>query len=764
MALDPVTATLALVPLFGGGGGDSPRLGEVVSAINTSLQTITDSIIDNLYRSTFGPIGAIGNAENNIIAQIIGSEGSVRNTVINSESNLRSFIELAARAVDRSSYNRDAAIQNVILGTSDSILRSIGKSVLDIVNPITLNTDGISKQIVAMDTKVSTQYSVVEQVMREVLGHINRKIEYVIENTIVLESDIFRVILDNVKDVIDVQGNITRDVVKVFDSVINGTFAEAQAKMLIPEEDQAKEQKRIADAVEKMAKRKDPFAGEGITGPAGDYAIGVTIDTIRDWWTGADDTIKDAWGELLTAINGTGFAGALDDDCMLPLLRRGHAKGLIGFITTALTTAMSWGILPFQMATVQANRQLQGFRTCYPDQLLSPAQMREMFHILGYSRGELVELFQRQGYSKDDANTLMKTWETPADLTLLTAMLFRDVIGKQEWAGELRKHGYTPETVKNIEKIIRYIPPVQDLITMSVRDVFDEATVRLNRQSEDYPPEFTHWMQQQGVDKQWAEKYWQAHWRLPSETMGFEMFHRGIIDETRLKSLMKSLDIMPGWRDQLVKLSYNPLTRVDVRRMHSVGVLSEKEVERAYLDIGYSPENAKRLTEFTVVLNDGEGAANLNVADDLTRGNIIAFYKDGVIDRVTAQALLLAEGMGALAAELLLQSADFDIERDERKQLKALILARFKSGRWSYQEAVNEAQRLNFSDREREQIILELELIQAKDYKLPSRVDLDKMLGAGVIDSSTYVEALMANGYSELWANRYLELLEMNNE
>jgi hypothetical protein len=409
------------------------------------------------------------------------------------------------------------------------------------------------------------------------------------------------------------------------------------------------------------------------------------------------------------------------------------------------------------MATIQANRQLQGFRTCYPDHVLSPAEMRDMKYILGYTRSDLVELFQRQGYSRDDANIVMQTWETVPDLTLLFTMYFRQEISEQELKSELRKHGFREDMVKSIIDISSYLPPVQDLIMMSVRDVFDEATVRLNRQSEDYPPDYTKYMKMQGVKEEWALKYWQAHWRLPSETMGFEMFHRGVINESELKGLMKSLDIMPGWRDRMIKISYNPLTRVDIRRMHSVGVLTKHEVTRAYLDIGYSPENAERLTDFTLKLNDDDGLLTTDIASDLTKGNILGFYKDGTITREVAAALLLQEGTNAIAAELLLKSADFDIERADRKQLAEIITTAFKTGRYTFDQAMREIDNKGFTARERDRIALELELVQAKENKQPSRADLDAFLKRGIIDDAVYKDALKAQGYSEFWADRYLE-------
>ncbi|GAJ10812.1 unnamed protein product, partial [marine sediment metagenome] len=91
-------------------------------------------------------------------------------------------------------------------------------------------------------------------------------------------------------------------------------------------------------------------------------------------------------------------------------------------------------------------------------------------------------------------------------------------------------------------------------------------------------------------------KEWAAHWLLPSILQGFEMLHRGVIpfkstgtQALSLERLMIALDIMPAWREPLKDISYNPFTRVDVRRMHKIGVLDEEAVFTAYADVGFSP-------------------------------------------------------------------------------------------------------------------------------------------------------------------------------
>ncbi|KKM24943.1 hypothetical protein LCGC14_1600000 [marine sediment metagenome] len=168
---------------------------------------------------------------------------------------------------------------------------------------------------------------------------------------------------------------------------------------------------------------------------------------------------------------------------------------------------------------------------------------------------------------------------------------------------ELLKTGIHPDYLQLYKTLAYPIPPVADLITMAVREAFTPDIAARFGQYEDLPKEYVNAAQQKGLSKEWAERYWAAHWDLPSIQQGFAMLHRGIISESDLNMLLRALDIMPFWRDKLMALSYKPLTRVDVRRMHQLGTLDEGGVKKAYQDGGYNDYNAGRMTDFTIRYN-----------------------------------------------------------------------------------------------------------------------------------------------------------------
>jgi hypothetical protein len=66
--------------------------------------------------------------------------------------------------------------------------------------------------------------------------------------------------------------------------------------------------------------------------------------------------------------------------------------------------------------------------------------------------------------------------------------------------------------------------------------------------------------------------------------------HRELFEWYRL------VEIPPYWRDKLTLMAYEPYTRVDVRRMMDLFILTDEQVFRNYLDLRYDEEHARNLT------------------------------------------------------------------------------------------------------------------------------------------------------------------------
>lgn len=285
--------------------------------------------------------------------------------------------------------------------------------------------------------------------------------------------------------------------------------------------------------------------------------------------------------------------------------------------------------------------------------------IRSYYRISDYHNAYLTEM-QRHGYNHNQA-LLMKEVSRPLiPIDQLRALYLRGDISEFIHDMHFMKHGYDGNDMVEMKKLYQVLPPIQDLIRMMVREVFNPEIAERFGQFDNYPEIMTDLAKQQGLSEYWAKNYWAAHWDLPSVTQGFEMLHRRIINEDELDILMQALDIMPRWRDKLKEMSYRPLTRVDVRRMHDMGILNRQQVKNSYRDLGYDEQNAEYMTRFTEQYNrDIEDPEQARIRE-LTRSVIERAYSRSVISRTEALQRLRELGYNNRDSNLLLSIIDFD--------------------------------------------------------------------------------------------------------
>ncbi len=216
---------------------------------------------------------------------------------------------------------------------------------------------------------------------------------------------------------------------------------------------------------------------------------------------------------------------------------------------------------------------------------------------------------------------------------------------------ELSKIGIHPAYAPLYKELAYQIPPVADIITMAVREAFTPDVAARFGQYQDFPEDFERYAAMKGLSSEWAKRYWAAHWNLPSPQQGFQMLHRGVIDEADLNMLLKALDVMPFWRDKLTQIAYRPLTRVDVRRMYREGVLDEGEVFQSYLKQGYDEDNAERMALFTV-------RQTLSSLAKFTSGDIVKAYSKRMISSGEAHSLLVEIGIRSEDANYIVSTAE----------------------------------------------------------------------------------------------------------
>lgn len=268
----------------------------------------------------------------------------------------------------------------------------------------------------------------------------------------------------------------------------------------------------------------------------------------------------------------------------------------------------------------------------------------------------------------------------------------------REFADEtLEDLGYHPKVVEVLRLMRQFLPNVQDLVRFAVREVFSPEVVSKFGQLADFPADFAEQAAKQGVSSEVAQWYWAAHWELPGASQGFEMFHRGLITLEELELLLRTLDVMPFWRDKLIGIAYNPFTRVDVRRMFQAGVLDQAAVLQAYRDLGYDADKAAKLTEFTIKKYPEDAGES-----EIIKSDALSFYKLKLIDQARLTAALKSAGISDADIQLYISRADAQVKDEpataaQRDLTKSELVSLYKTKLLSAEELASSLTALGYT-------------------------------------------------------------------
>lgn len=366
--------------------------------------------------------------------------------------------------------------------------------------------------------------------------------------------------------------------------------------------------------------------------------------------------------------------------------------------------------------------------------------------------GDVREVMKRTGFTDDHIDLLFLSQYNTYNEEMVKVLFLRGVLSKDQMFMRMRELGYTDTRIKEIIQSWEVLPGAQDLFYMVGKEAFEPDIIQMIGLDDEFPVDQLEFLRKQGISDEWARKYWYAHWDQPSVQMGFEMLHRGVINSEELNVLFKAVEMPPFWRDKLVQIAYQPFTRVDVRRMHKMGVLTDQELITSYTDLGYDEEKALKMAEFTIRYNDQGGK-------DITKGQVITAYKSRMIDRGNARDLLETVGYSGDEAEFMLYQEDFKINTALNEKMVKNIGDKFKLNLIDIFEVRKRLGQLNLLAERMEILIESWEIDKYEGTALASKTDLGKFYLAGIINEDTYHMEMKRLGYPPATITWYKQLL-----
>lgn len=373
--------------------------------------------------------------------------------------------------------------------------------------------------------------------------------------------------------------------------------------------------------------------------------------------------------------------------------------------------------------------------------LVSPGDIVELYRRGELSRTDTELRLAQHGYPLEAVDDILKVAQPLTAVDNLVDLYHRGEIDQATFVIRVQQYGYTEEQVAELEKLIQRIPGPGDLVTMAVREAFSPAIIAQYQYLSEFPSEFATWMEKQGYSQEWAERYWAAHWSLPSLSMAYEMFHRRIISRSELDNLFVIADIAPYWRSRLTEAAYQPLTRVDVRRMFQMGVLGRQQVYESYLDLGYSPENAELMTQFTEQFEHTEDREG-------TKTDILQGYQAGALTQEETQAALQEIGYQPEWASYYTALTDLKQMQGLLDDQVALLKTQYVEGTIDRTAVFTELGRWNLPSKQVEIYLAQWDIAKERTITVATQSQLEGFYKEGLISEDQYRIELAKRHYS----------------
>jgi uncharacterized membrane protein len=355
---------------------------------------------------------------------------------------------------------------------------------------------------------------------------------------------------------------------------------------------------------------------------------------------------------------------------------------------------------------------------------------------------EACEIAEKLGFPAWVFDRLMEISRPLLAANILITLFLRGELSEDEFKSKMKHHGWRDEDIEKIVKASLVYPSPSDVVRFAVREVYTPEIVEKYGLLEDLPKEYLEMAKKVGLSEEFAKQYWAAHWELPSITQGFEMFHRGIISEDELKTLLRTLDVMPYWRDKIIQLSYNLPTRVDLRRMYAIGVITEDELFNYYRKLGYAEDDARKLTEWTK-------KEYMEEERTLAKNQIKELYLLGEIDEEKAREYLKALGYAGDEQDFIILLWQHEKLSSMQKEVINYLTEMYKAGIIDYDKYADELGKLNLKATTLQTLLAKASRMKIVLEKPPSESNLKRWYQKRLLSWDEVAKYLRMMGYSD---------------
>ena len=335
----------------------------------------------------------------------------------------------------------------------------------------------------------------------------------------------------------------------------------------------------------------------------------------------------------------------------------------------------------------------------------------------------------------------------------------RDLITDVEALDMFQQTGVSDGDAALLLQLRFFYPGPADIATLTGREAFEEESIERFNLDIDFDRIPQEVYEKAGMTSEQMRWYWIAHLQNPGLVQVFQMLHRlrdttspDHFGEEDMDIFFNLADITPYFRERLKAIAFTPFTRVDIRRMYNTGTLSYNEVISAYQDIGYKAENARKMADFTVRLEDFNER-------DLSKTQVEKLFEIGELSY--DEFLDALEAVGYDESEALYVAA-LKVSAMASDRIDAVI----DRAEWEYKRhLINEAGvntllgPAGIKTGRIEDYIEQWDNENVTEQTLPTKADIVGWFDSGTISQRAAVKLLRKRHYSEINILRYLDLI-----
>lgn len=274
------------------------------------------------------------------------------------------------------------------------------------------------------------------------------------------------------------------------------------------------------------------------------------------------------------------------------------------------------------------------------------------------------------------------------------------------------------------------------------------------------PPDDVNKVQRENQkSEEQAQLDWLAHWKDLGLYDYVNAYFRGLIDEDMFNKALGSLNI-PSELNKLIQDVNRPLIPFFyLTEMLAAGIFTESEAENLLGQYGFNKDAITASIKFGNFKAIGKATDQNTALAQLSVSQLKTMFDDGIIDKTQLVLGLEEHGYNSEVAVLLSNLYETEQQLKDNKDYATMVIDRVKLGRLTKLEALDDLASRGYTQAQLTKYDLDIENIKTTSGKLPTKAEFDDFWKHGLISDSDYVTALQLLGYSDKYANLFLEYL-----